>query len=175
MKNSIITIFYATSMGLALLAGASFVTVLAVPSSALAKDNNGNRGNSGALNAGRANANAQANASSNSRIGLIQVYEAAVMATSTAQQTYEVVLAEWTAFNGFESGFDSFPEFSEAYTENPTGLEEDQAYWQAYAALATASSNLNYAREIEEMALQLAANKDTDEATIARLWDLLGL
>lgn len=142
-------------------------------------NNNSNSGNSaassGALNAAHANANAQANTASNSRVGLIQAYEAAVIATSVAKQEYETALAAWSEFSNFESRFDSYSDFAIAYNNNPAGLEDELAYWRASTALSTTNSDLNASQEIEDMALQLAANKETDEATIARLWDLLGL
>ena len=150
-------------------------------------ENSGNNGNNssnsnanaaswlGALNAGHANANAQENAASNSRVGLIQAYEAAVIATSVAQQEYEAALAALGEFAGFESQFESLEVFTAAFEADPAGLEEEAAYWAAFAALSTSNSNLHFSREIEGMALQQAANKETNEETITRLWDLLGV
>lgn len=200
MNKSVKSTLSAVFMSTALLVGTSGVALLVTTDSAFAKGNNGNNGNrgnsgsngnngnrgnsgnngngassAGALNAAHANANAQANAASNSRVGLIQAYEAAVIATTVAQKDYEKALAAWTEFGEFESEFDDYADFSDAYDKDPTGLEDELAYWMAFDAISTSSSDLNASREIEDMALQLAANKETDEATIARLWDLLGL
>lgn len=193
MIKTIKSMVYATFMSTLLLGFATSYVFFLSADSAIAKGNNannsngnngnrnnsGNRGNSGSssgsLNAAHANANAEANAASNSRVGLIQAYEAAVVATSAAQTEYEDALSDWAEVSEFESGFDSYADFAAAYNSNSTGLEDELTYWLAYAALSTAGSSLTASREIEEMALQLAANKETDEATIARLWSLLGL
>lgn len=138
---------------------------------------NGNGANAsslGSLNAGHASDTAQENAASNSRVGLIQAFEAAALATFMAQTEYDTAASLFAEFEGFESTFDTLEDFVEAYNDNSSGLDEELAYWQAVQGLSAADSALHSSKEIEDMALQLAANQETDEATIARLWDLLG-
>lgn len=138
---------------------------------------NGRTANSGfgVFNVAITNPSVSTHAPRNSRVGLIQAYEAAVIATSQAKHEYENAQLAINGFSNFDSDFNTVAKFTKAYKENSSGLGAELEYWQAVADFNLADSNLNSSREIENMALQLAANQETDEATIGRLWDMLGV
>ena len=149
------------------------------------RDNNNGRGSVasslGALNAAHANANALANASENSRVGMIAIYKAAVMATAEAEGALKwfedncedpsdtTIAEQCTALLDAataEALAAAILEFGEGATVDPVGYED-------YVKILKAEvENLD---GFENEALELAANKETSEKIIAALWDLLEL
>jgi hypothetical protein len=138
----------------------------------------------GALNAAHANAMALANAAVNSRVGMIEIYKMAVGATAEAAGLVEEAQAAYDAFvlaqfveSGLISEYETYEEYLAASDPLPSSVEI--AIWDARKPLIDA---LNAAKDAEEAAatfeaktLTLAANKVTDGAVIAALWDLLEL
>ena len=155
---------------------------------------NSNRGNSngrgseasslGALNAAHANANALANASENSRVGMIAIYKLAVEATADAAGLVEVAQAAYDDFvlaqfedNGFISEYETYEDYLDATDPAPTA--DEIFHWETLKplqdAIDAAKGTEEAAAEFEAKALTLAANKVTDGAVISALWDLLEL
>lgn len=150
------------------------------------RDNSNGRGavasSLGALNA--AHANAFANASTNSRVGMIEIYKMAVGATAEAaglvedaQATYnDFVLAQFED-NGFVSEYETYEDYLDATDPAPTA--DEIFHWETLKLLQdeidAAIGAEEAAAEFEAKALTLAANKVTDGAVIATLWDLLEL
>lgn len=124
----------------------------------------------GALNAAHANQNAFDNASENSRIGRIRTYMEAAGAAETAEAALAEILA---GFEGFESGFATAEEFEAAFEADPTGLEEEAAYWAAVAEAAEAEAALEVLKAAAETALGAAGNKEITPEVIEELWVLL--
>lgn len=137
--------------------------------------NRGNRNNNGggstasslgALNAAHANANALANASANSRVGMIPLYRAAVMAWAEADAALE-----WFSVNCKEPVELGIIGDCTSILSIAPG---DSGYGAAYDDhLETLASNLEDLDMLADEALVLAANKSTDEEVLAALWDLL--
>lgn len=136
----------------------------------------------GALNA--ANANAFANASTNSRVGMIEIYKMAVGATAEsaglvedAQTAYDdSVLAQFKS-TGFVSAYETYQDYLNATAPAPTA--DEIFHWKTLKLLQdeidAAIGAEEAAAEFEAKALTLAANKVSDGAVIATLWDLLEL
>lgn len=150
------------------------------------RDNSNGRGavasSLGALNA--AHANAFANASTNSRVGMIEIYKMAVAATAEsaglvkdAQTAYDdFVLAQFED-DGFVSEYGTYEDYLDATDPAPTA--DEIFHWETLKLLQdeidAAIGAEEAAAEFEAKALTLAANKVTDGAVIATLWDLLEL
>ena len=138
----------------------------------------------GALNAAHANANAFANASTNSRVGMIEIYKLAVGATAEsaglvedAQTAYDdFVLAQFKN-TGFVSAYETYQDYLNATDPAPTA--DEIFHWETLKLLQDeiddAIGAKEAAAEFEAKALTLAANKVSDGAVIATLWDLLEL
>lgn len=135
----------------------------------------------GALNAAHANANALANASNNSRVGMIAIYKAAVMATAEAEGALKwfedncetpvdaTIEAKCTALLDAataEALKAAIEEFGAGETVDPVGYD-------AYVIMLKAE--IESLDGFENEALELAANKETSEKIIAALWELLEL
>ena len=149
-------------------------------------DNSNGRGavasSLGALNAAHANANALANASENSRVGMIALYKSAVIASAEAAVQIEEAQADYDEYvaaqeaAGFESTYGTYDDY---LTADPTPSEEEILHWETLnslqTAIDTATTEAETAKALENEALELAANKETSEEVIAALWDLLDI
>ena len=161
------------------------------------RDNNNGRGavasSLGALNAAHANANALANASENSRVGMIAIYKLAVEATAEASAAFddaETALATFIAQCGPDAT-DSSLSAEEcqlllgAATETAQLAAGDGVVINAFdydsyvawleQAVSDAFDAEADAKALEDIALEAAANKVTNEEVIVALWDLLEL
>ena len=152
------------------------------------RDNSNGRGSVasslGALNAAHANANALANAATNSRVGMIEIYKLAVGETAEAS----------AAFDAAEAALGSFVDQCGSVAEDPLSAEcqalldeatalagdtitEPYTHATYLAALNQAVSDAYdaeaEAKDLEDIALEAAANKVTNDEVIAALWDLL--
>ena len=152
------------------------------------ENSNGNNGRGfaasslGALNAASANANALANASMNSQVGMIALYKAAVEASAEATQQIEDAQAAYDAYllAQFDAGFISeYGTYDEYLTADPAPTEEEILYWETVnslqLAIDTAIDEADTAKIIEATSLEMAANKETDDQVIETLWGLLDL
>ncbi|MCK4860477.1 MAG: hypothetical protein KAS85_01015 [Rhodobacteraceae bacterium] len=140
----------------------------------------------GALNAAHANANALANAATNSRVGMIEIYKLAVGETAAAS----------AAFDAAEAALGSFVDQCGLVADGPLSVEclfilaeattlagdtitEPYTHATYLAALNQAVSDAYdaevNAKDLENIALQAAANKVTSDEVIIALWDLLDL
>lgn len=138
---------------------------------------NGNRGaltsSMGALNAAHANAIARENASANSRVGMIEVYKMAVVASAEADAAlayfYSICgeLANDVISAPLSTGCTNF------LTEEALQLKVADLDYASY--LTILKSNVTKAGDFENEALELAANKETNDDVIEALWDLLDL
>ena len=130
-------------------------------------DNRSERGaearSRGSVNAFHANAMAFENASSNSHMGMIEVYKAAVMASAEA----DAALASFIAICG-EPIDDEVPPLSDDCKELLKVAELDY-----FNYLNKLKGDVDDTGDLENDALELAANKETDDAVIEALWDLL--
>ena len=152
----------------------------------------------GALNAAHANENAFANASPNSRVGLIALYQAAVEETGEAQSAYDLIVEDLAAYDGVdeegnpipydyaaETDYESFADYLAAYAETvdengePTEATAEFAdtnpYWETVAGVADAETALEEAGGSEDDALEAAANKEITDEVVEALWDLLDI
>lgn len=152
----------------------------------------------GALNAAHANENAFANASPNSRVGLIALYQAAVEETGEAQSAYDLIVEDLAAYDGVdeegnpipydyaaETDYESFADYLAAYAETvdengePTEATAEFAdanpYWETVAGVADAETALEEAGGSEADALEAAANKEITDEVVEALWDLLDI
>ena len=195
----------------ALVLGGVFVVAVSISTTpAFAQGNSENRGQNrdrtenhgatasslGALNAAHANANAFANASPNSRVGLIAIYQAAVEATDEAQSTYDLVVEALAAYDGVdedgnpipydyatETDYASFEDYIAAYaetldengeaTEATAEFSDANPYWETVADVADAEDALAEVDGSETEALEAAANKEITDEVVEALWDLL--
>lgn len=133
---------------------------------------NGNRGaltsSMGALNAAHANAMALANASENSRVGMIALYKAAVMASADAEADLE-----WFKANCEAPVEEDIVNECTALLEAASVEAGDPDYYNRYIAIS--GDEIEGLDELENEALELAANKETNDDVIEALWDLLDL
>ncbi len=152
----------------------------------------------GALNAAHANENAFLNASDNSRVGLIRAYETAVYATFDAQadldgavEAYDLALATRDgaakALTDAEAALAAEellavadatyivdPSFAAAVTSAQIALTDaETALGLASGEIELAEAAVTAAQDVEDTALEAAANKDITEEAITALWDLL--
>ncbi len=154
--------------------------------------NRGGRGNGngrgavasslGALNAAHANENALANAAANSRVGMIAIYKAAVVASAEAALGIEDAQAAYDAYvaaqeaAGFQSAYETYDDY---LTADPAPSEEEILHWETLDSLQstidTATADAVAAKTLENDALELAANKETGDEVISALWELLEL
>jgi len=149
------------------------------------RDNSGRSDNSygrgseasslGALNAAHANANALASASTNSRVGMIQIYKLAVEITAAAVDAFDVATLALKTFEDNCTG--TAPNMS---AEECAALEDTAPEGFTYVqwleqAVADADTAISGAKETEADALLAAANKSTDEEIIQALWGLLDI
>lgn len=133
--------------------------------------NNNDRGAAasslGALNAAHANANAFANAAENSRVGMIELYKVAVMATAEAKNDLEWFKTNCENPEEESSIFKECNALMLAASENP---DEPLEYRDYLDILYTEAVDL---KNLEDKALELAANNRTDGEFIEALWSLL--
>lgn len=144
----------------------------------------------GALNAAHANANALANASENSRVGMIAIYKLAVGATADAAAAFDAAVLARDAFIA-QCGPEPtlLPEectaLLAAATESAQLAAEEGVIVPPYTyasylvaleqAVTDADTAKTEAQALEDTALEAAANKVTNDEVIAALWDLLEL
>lgn len=138
-------------------------------------DNRGGNANSnsgattsslGALNAAHANANALANAAENSRVGMIELYKLAVMARAEARSNLE-----WFEINCAVPVEDAIAEQCEALLLAASANADEPLDYEDYLEILRAE--VLSLGELEEDALELAANNKTDDDVIEALWELL--
>lgn len=148
------------------------------------RENNNGRGvlasSLGALNAAHANATAFENTSDYSRVGMIAIYKAAVMATAEADDALK-----WFEDNcktpinvtieGQCTGFlDAATAEAQAAADEEFGegvVTVDPVGYGDYVTIL--KTEVEILGNFENEALELAANKETSEKIIAALWDLL--
>lgn len=147
-----------------------------------ARENNrgGTASSLGALNAAHANANAQASAAANSQVGMIAIYKAAVLATAEGLEEVEAAQAKLDAYllEQIEEEFVSEYETYDDYLKADPVLDGDEIlYWETVNSLQQAIDDAivdaAVSQQLEIELLEMAANKVTNEAIIAALWDLL--
>lgn len=189
----------ALAMSALVMGGVVVSSVSLIASPAFAKNNNANNGNGngnngngkangngatasslGALNAAHANENAFLNASPNSRVGLIALYKAAVEATAAAGVAVtEAELALANHLASYASVYPTYDDYLAAVGTVTPPTAAETAYWDQVAllegAIGTALGEVETLKGLEGDALDLAANKETNEEVISALWDLLGL
>ena len=160
------------------------------------RDNNNNNRSAaasslGALNAAHANANALANSSTNSRVGMIAVYKLAVEATAEAGATLDAAKSTLNTFivkcgsetTEFSLTAEECQGLLDAATDSAQLAAEEGVVvpsfkYESYVAsleqtVSDADTAQTDAKVLEDMALQAAANKVTNDEVIAALWDLL--
>lgn len=204
MKNHMKSSVSALTKNALVLGGVFVITVSMSTAPAFSKGKNENRRENhgatasslGALNAAHANENAFANASPNSRVGLIAIYQAAVQETGEAQSAYDLVVESLAAYDGVdedgnpipydyaaETDYASSEDYLAAYAETldengePTDataeLTDANPYWETVGDVADAEGALTDAGGSETEALEAAANKEITDEVVESLWGLL--
>lgn len=154
------------------------------------RDNSNGRGATasslGALNAAHANAMALENASPDSRVGMIAIYKLAVEETAKASVEFDLAEAALGSFIE-QCDLEAIEPLSvecQTILSNATELAGDtilEPYTHAtYLASLNQAVDDAYdikkaAKELEDKALEAAANKETSVEVIAALWDLLDI
>ena len=111
----------------------------------------------GALNAAHASANARENASSDSRVGQIAIYEAAVYNTLEAQAAVDLATEALAEFGEYAPVYADYEEALAAYeaslleADADVDFETELAYWEANNALTDANADLEEARALSQI------------------------
>ena len=125
----------------------------------------------GALNAAHANANAFANAAENSRVGMIEVYKTAVGITVDAKEALDKFIKE-CGDGETELDIELVP-YCIKVLEDAAEEEENIGSFDTETYIDFLEEAFGAARDLENGALLAAANKETSEAVIEALWDML--